>query len=53
MSFFSTLLEAFFANKVIDTVDDYRSQKRLEQEQQRKDDLFWQDAVRRENSDEI
>lgn len=50
MSFFSTLLEAFFANKVIDTVDDYRSQKRMEQEQQRKDELFWQDAARSKNS---
>lgn len=47
MSFLSSLVEAILADQVIDAVGDYRDQKRQQQEQQRKDELFWQDAARR------
>ena len=53
MSILSSLLEAVIANEALDALGEYRSKKRQAKEQQRKDDLFWQDAVRRENSDEF
>lgn len=47
MSFLSSIVEAILADRVLDAVGDYRDQKRQQQEQQRKDELFWQDAARR------